>query len=382
MTPRFKPSIGWDEFKHLFKRNKGAITQFEKDFAKKFESVDAVAFPYGRSAQWAFLKAVGLEKKEVIMPAYTCSVVAHAVSLSGNKPCFIDIDLNDFNMNLRQAESNISEKTGAIIATHTFGYPQNLDALEAMISRAEKKYGNKIWLIQDCCHAFGARWHGKLIGGSGDVAIYAFNISKIITSIFGGMLTFQNQELADRTRIFRNTHFKRASASKTLRRKLYFLAVYFAFNKRIYGIIKWLNENTAILNKLTKDYHLDDKVHFPPDYLESITDLEASIGSVQLKKYDSIVDQRKNAAQRYDETLKDKEGWHLPPIRDGATYSHYTVRVPNREKTIKKYKDLGIELGELIQYSIPNLDCYGGTKEHESALKASKTTINLPLHHE
>ena len=122
----------------MFKSNKGAVECFEKAFAKKFNAVDAIAFPYGRSAQWAFFKAMGIQNAEIIMPAYTCSVVAHAVSLSGNTPQFIDINLDDYNMNLDEAEAAINENTRAIIATHTFGYPQDLDRLEAMVKCAEE----------------------------------------------------------------------------------------------------------------------------------------------------------------------------------------------------------------------------------------------------
>ena len=203
MIPRFKPSLNWREILTLFRFNIGAVEKFEQDFAKKFKAIDAVAFPYGRSAQWAFLKALSIANAEVIMPAYTCSVVAHAITLSGNKPRFIDIDLQDYNMNLDLAEAAINERTRVIIATHTFGYPQDLERLESMVEKAEKKFGHKIWLMQDCCHAFGAEWKGRMIGTSGDVAVYAFNISKLMTSIFGGMLTFQNKDLAQKIRNWR-----------------------------------------------------------------------------------------------------------------------------------------------------------------------------------
>ena len=105
MIPRFKPLLGWLELYRLFFYKKGSVRLFERAFAKKFNAVDAVAFPYGRSAQWAFFKALGINGSEVIMPAYTCSVVAHAVSLSGNKPRFVDITLDDYNMNLDAVES-------------------------------------------------------------------------------------------------------------------------------------------------------------------------------------------------------------------------------------------------------------------------------------
>ena len=303
----------------------------------------------------AFLKAIGIENGEVIMPAYTCSVVAHAVTLSGNIPRFIDIDLYDYNMNLDHAELAINENTRAIIATHTFGYPQNLDRLEAMVEKAEKRYGKKIWLIQDCCHAFGADWKGKMIGTSGDVAIYALNISKIITSIFGGMLTFQDQKLANKVRDWRDTHFKSGSWLKSIKRRLYLLAIYFAFNEKIYSFTLWLQHNTSILNKLTKAYHLDNKIHFPPDYLDKMLNVEAAVGLKQLKKYPKIIQFRREKAKFYNQNLPRKEGWFLPPIVEGATYSHYTVRVPNRNEVIFHYKKNGIELGKVIQYSIPDL---------------------------
>ena len=100
MIPRFRPSIGFKELLKIFSINIGAVRKFEKQFAKEFKAVDAVAFPYGRSSQWAFFNAVGIKNSEIIMPAYTCSVVAHSISLSGNTPRFVDIDLEDFNMNL------------------------------------------------------------------------------------------------------------------------------------------------------------------------------------------------------------------------------------------------------------------------------------------
>ena len=107
-----------------------------------------------------------------------------------------------------------------------------------------RKYGHKVWLIQDCCHAFGAEWNGRMIGTSGDVAIYAFNISKMITSIFGGMLTFQDQMLADKVRAWRDANYRPAGWVKRIQRRLYLLAVYMAFNEKVYGLTWWLQEKT------------------------------------------------------------------------------------------------------------------------------------------
>jgi perosamine synthetase len=381
MTPRFKPWLGWPEFFALFKPNKGAVEKFEKEFAKSFQAVDAVAFPYGRSAQWAFFKAMGVENAEIIMPAYTCSVVAHAVSLSGNIPRFIDIDLHDYNMNLDEAEAAINENTRAIIATHTFGYPQDLDRLEAMVQRAEQRYGHKVWLMQDCCHAFGAEWKGRMIGTSGDVAVYAFNISKLMTSIFGGMLTFQDQALADNVRAWRDSHYKKASWMKAIQRRLYLLAVYVAFNEKIYGLTWWLHEKTPLLNRYTKAYHLDEKIHFPPDYLDKMMEVEAVVGLEQLVKYPKIIAYRREKVKYYDLNLPRRDGWVFPPIVDGATYSHYVMRVPKRDPVIDEWASRDIQLGELIQYSIPLLPEYARNQisKYVNSALASLRVVNFPL---
>ena len=378
MIPRFKPTLGLKELMALFGRNHGAVELFEKEFAKTFQAVDAVTFPYGRSAQWSFFNAVGIKDAEVIMTAYTCSVVAHAVSLSGNIPRFVDIKLDDYNMDLDLVQAAINQKTKAIIATHTFGYPQDIDRLETIVREAEERLGHKIWLMQDCCHAFGAEWKGRMIGTSGDVAVYAFNISKIITSIFGGMLTFQDQSLADKVRAWRDQNFQKAHWSKAILRRLYLLAVYFAFNPKIYGFTWWLQEKTSLLNKFTKAYHLDNKIHFPPDSLDKMLPVEAAVGLVQLCRYSLIVKRRRDRAKFYDENLSRREGWVFPPLVEGATYSHYAIRVPNRESIIKEYVQKKIHLGSLIQYSIPSLLEY--SSEHtiqKNSEIASKSMINF-----
>jgi dTDP-4-amino-4,6-dideoxygalactose transaminase len=286
-------------------------------------------------------------------------------------------------MDLDLVEQAINERTRAIIATHTFGYPQDLRRLESIVKEAEKQYGHKIWLMQDCCHAFGATWKGQMIGTSGDVAVYALNISKLMTSIFGGILTFQDQTLADKMRKWRNENYKKPGILKGLKRRLYLLAVYIAFHETVYGITWWLQEKTPFLNLLTKSYHLDDKIHFPPDYLDCMTDVEAAVGLEQLKKYPEIIRRRRENAEWYDKNLQRKEGWIFPLIVDGATYSHYVIRVPDRKKAMDETAKKGVQLGQLIEYSIPHMKAYqtnGYQAQYPNSLLCSKVTINYPLH--
>jgi perosamine synthetase len=381
MIPRFKPWLGWAEFKALFRRNKGAVEQFEQEFAKAFEATEAVAFPYGRSALWAFLRAVGVHDAEVVLPAYTCSVVAHAVTLSGNRPRFVDIRLDDYNMDLDRLPEAINQDTRAIVATHLFGYPLDLDRLEGIRAEAEERFGHRIWLIQDCAHSFGATWKGRLVGASGDVALYGLNISKMMTSIFGGMLTFRDPNLAAAVRGWRDEHFQRPPAIKGFMRRGYLLAVYAAFSDIPYGLTWWLQHRTPLLDRLTKSYHLDDQIRFPPDHLDLMQDVEAAVGLEQLKRYPEIIRRRRSHAKFLSENLGSRPRAVLPPIVEGATYSHYVVRVADRPEAVLRYGDQGVEIGELIQYSVPELPCYGGSEgSYPNSLHASKTTVNLPIY--
>ena len=384
MIPRFKPFLGTAEMASLLcPPAPDAVVLFEGEFAHLFEAKHALAFPYGRSALWAFFKAMGIEGIEVIMPAYTCSVVAHAVFLSGNIPRFVDITLHDYNMNLDEVETTINERTGAVIATHLFGYPLDVERLFEIVREAEKRYEHKIWIIQDCAHSFGARWHGRLVCNVGDVALFGTGISKTITSIFGGMLTLDDSRVAARLRDWREAHFVRSGPGKTLKRTIYLIQTRLAFSRLFYGLINWVEENTTLLDGYSKAFHKDGKIRFPPDSSDQMSSLEAAIGRIQLRKYEQIVVHRQAVVRQYDEQLPKVVGWAYPPIIAGATYSHYVIRVPDRQGVIRAAARNGIQLGQLIEYSIPHMDCYRefvAGKEFPNSLLCSCHTINLPVH--
>lgn len=385
MIPRLKPFLSKAELLAVLRPERNSVARFEQAFAAKFEAQHALAFSYGRSALWAFFKAFEIENAEIIMPAYTCVVVAHAAVLSGNMPRFVDINLADYNMNLEDVESAINENTRAILATHLFGYPLNVDRLNQIVRAAEKRFGHKIWVIQDCAHSFGARWQGKLVCNTGDLALFGLNISKVITSVFGGMITTNDPEVYERLSSFRTKNYREPGVTKSLRRFFYLLAVYPAFNNFVYSLVYWLQEKTPFLNHLTKAYHLDEQIRFPPDHLDQMTNLEARVGLVQLTKYDEIVRRRQETAAFYDKHLPSSVDINLPPIIHGATYSHYVIRVPNRHQIMDAMGRQGVQLGQLIEYSIPDMASYrSGLKEEDfpNALSCSRTTINFPLYAE
>ena len=383
MIPRLKPYVGKEEILAIFKNRKYAVQRFEQAFAAQFHSDYAVAFPYGRSALWAFFNAMEIKDAEIVQPAYTCSVVAHATVLSGNIPVFVDIDLTDYNMNLDLFTNAISERTRVVILTHLFGYPMDTDRVQKIVKTAEAKYGHKIYIIQDCAHSFDARYKGKPVVKAGDGAIFGLGISKQITSIFGGVFTTNNEMTAKKVREFRDRNFRKPSWKKSLLRYLFLLATYAAFQPFIYGLVYWMQEKTPFLNRLTKAYHLDEKIHFPPDYLDQMTPIEALVGLEQLKKYAEVRSKRIKIAKKYFSEIHLTNEWVLPPEIDGATYSHFVIRTNARDRLLASFASSGIQLGQLIEYSMPHQSAYkkyAKEKLFPNSYLCSNSMINLPIY--
>jgi len=378
LVPRLKPYYSlsdWIAVLNIFKKE--PIETFEREFAKKFENRYGVMFAHGRTGIYALLKIWELENAEVICPAYTCVVVPNAIVLSGNIPVFVDCAKNSWNMDLNLLEKSITKNTRCIIATHIFGYPMDVEKLQEIVKNAEAKYGHKIYVIQDVAHSFGARWNGKLVTTYGDASIFGMNISKIMNSVFGGMVITNNEQTYKKLKEWREKNSKKKGFSKELKRFAYFVAVNIAFNSYVYGFVNWL-ERKGFLDRFVK-YYEEDKIFFPKDWDEYPARIEARIGLNQLKKYDYIIENKIKNTKKWMEILKGENIKFFDDI-EGATYSHCSGLVENRNEWLEKYREKGIQLGILIEYSIPYMKAYQKYKrgEYPVSLEFSKKSINFP----
>ncbi len=380
MIPRFRPWIGLGELIAAFRPGPEPVRQFEEEFAKCFGAPEALSFSYGRVALWAFLQAVEVKDSEVLIPAYTCSVVAHAVTLSGNEPKFVDVDAGTYNMSFEAFEAAITERTRAVIPTHLFGRPMDTHRLAEIVRSAEERYGHRIWVIQDCAHSFGAAHDGEDVCRFGDAALYALNISKVMTAIFGGMMTINDPDVSARVREWRDRELRKPGLRKSWLRRIYLLASTVAFSRPIYGLTWFLQHRTNALGQLTDAYHLDERIHFPPDYRDQMTAVEAAVGRVQLRRYRENIRRRRSTAQIYMDLLDGVEGLRIPSQIEGHTYSHFVIAVENRPEYVRLMAQKGIELGELIQYSVPETGPYRGSAFPAPVSGvASHSLINLPV---
>lgn len=379
MIPRFRPYIGKEEILAALRYSRGNIGKYEKSFAEKFGCRYGVMFPYGRSGLYSIFKVWELNKAEIICPAYTCVVVSNAIVLSGNIPVFVDCETGSFNMSYDGIKNAVTERTRAIIVTHLFGYPMDVNRIERIVKDAEHKYGHKIYVIQDAGHSFGARWEGRLVTCSGDAAIFSSGISKMINSISGGMVTTNDKDLYERVKKYRDENFVRQSPVDVFKKFLFLLIAYIAFNGRIYGLVHRLEKN-GLLDGIVK-YYDEERIYFPKDWNLLPGEMEARVGLAQLNKYDRIVSERISNSKKYIQRFKTQNGIDVMPLAEGATYSHFVALVEDREGWLREYRRKGIQLGILIEYAIPYFKAYAGYKntEYPIAKYYSQHTINFPV---
>src|SRR5262249_50740081 len=146
---------------------------FEQAFAARLGGVYAVSAAYGRMAFFYILKALDLPAGgEVIFPALTFWVMPEMARVAGLTPVFADVDPASFNMTAAGLARAITPRTVAVVPTHLWGLPCDMDEITA-IARA-----HGLAVIEDCAHALGAEYHGRPVGTFGDAAIFSFQMLK------------------------------------------------------------------------------------------------------------------------------------------------------------------------------------------------------------
>ena len=186
LIPRFNLDYNFNDFVY------GVKSIFTNSFGlKPLESIfgDRSFFftASGRSSLYIILRALDLPKGSKIgVPLYSCTVVFDAIVKAGCVPCFIDIDLSNYTMDVQDLEEKV-EDLSAIVVIHTFGRPADMDEINEIA-------GDKP-VIEDCAHSLLSEYKSKKTGTIGDASF--FSLSKYISAGEGGMIIMNNNEFED-----------------------------------------------------------------------------------------------------------------------------------------------------------------------------------------
>ena len=168
------------------------VTSFEKSFALATETSYSVSCNSGTDALILALRSLNIgEGDEVITSSFSFFATAEAITSVGARPVFVDIDPENYLMDLDLIEKVITPRTKAILPVHLFGQPIDMDKIMAI---AEV---NNLKVVEDCAQAAGAHWRGKPVGSYGDVGCFSFFPTKNLGAAGdGGAITTNNLELA------------------------------------------------------------------------------------------------------------------------------------------------------------------------------------------
>lgn len=304
--------------------------ELESKLAKYLDVKHVIGVANGTDALVIALEALGIkEGDEVITTPFTFFATAEAISVVGAKPVFVDVSLDDFNIDVNKIEEVITERTKAIMPVHIFGTPADMDK----INEIAKKYN--LYVIEDACQAIGAKYRDKMIGGLGDVACFSFFPTKNLgTYGDGGLITTNSDEIASICRALK------------------------AHGSGVNGEIAF-NLLNDIKEEVEEDKCTNDTVYNPKKYYNylighnsRLDEIHAGILSVKLDYLDRWNNQRIENARYFDENLKDTD-LKLMKLdeKNKNVYHMYIIQSENREELTKKLDEAGIGYG--VYYPVP-----------------------------
>lgn len=175
------------------------VEEFEEKWAKHVGTEHAVAVTNGTAAIQLSLKALGMEPgEEVIVPSLTFGSTATAIVHQAGVPVFADIDRELYTLDHTDLERCVTDETFAVMPVHLYGHPAEMDEIREFADRHD------LYVIEDAAQAHGASYKGDQVGSIGDVGCFSFYATKNITTGEGGVVTTDNDEVAEELRSLRN----------------------------------------------------------------------------------------------------------------------------------------------------------------------------------
>ncbi len=307
MIPVFDPVIGEEEIQAVvsaLRRGEisgsfgSAIPEFERSFAAYLGCKHAVAVNSGTAALHLAVGALGLKPgEEILVSASTNIASALAAYHQGLITVPVDSEKQTWNLDLDRIESLIGPKTRAIMPVHLYGHPVDMDRLMQIAQK------HKLAVIEDCAESHGATVRGRMTGTFGEFGCFSFYANKVITTGEGGMVTTNDDKLAEKIRLLRNLAF---------------------IEPRFF--------------------------HREAGYNFRMPGLQAAMGVVQVGKIEKIIADKRRVAKFYNERLQRIPGLQLPaelPWARNVYWMYAIVLKPDfglsRNELMQRLKKLGVD---------------------------------------
>ena len=347
--------------------------RFEEEITKYCGTKKSVCLNSATAAMELALRLFDIgEGDEVITSAYTYTASASVIYHCGAKIILADTKNGEFNIDPKEVEKLITPKTKAIIPVDIGGFPADYSEILEIVEKKKDIFNPKkgtyqeklgrILVLADSAHSFGSNYKGRKTGSVADITSFSFHAIKNLTTAEGGALTWNFSENFDNEQIYK---------------ELMLLALH--------------GQNKDALAKLKAGAWKYDIVI--PGYKCNMTDIMASIGLVQLERYDNeILQKKKELVSYYEKYLKDLTNKIELPIfknDDKESCRHlYMIRLKNQDE--EKRNEVITKLGEndiatnVHFQPLPLLTAYKNLgfkiEDYPNAYNQYKNEISLPLH--
>jgi dTDP-4-amino-4,6-dideoxygalactose transaminase len=357
------------------------VQSFESAFAARLGGgVRAIATSYGRMAFYYILKSLGLRPGgEVVLPALTFWVIPEIARVAGFRPVFADVDPRTFTMTAETLARVISDKTVAVVPTHLWGLPCDMDEI------MDVARSRSVAVVEDCAHALGATYKDRPVGTIGDAALFSFQTLKPLNTYGGGMAATRHTDVADR--IAKLVAAEPRPTEKSIRKKLWQGRV-----QRISirpGVFTWtlfpILWASAYLNT-NPDVFLWETIRpldpLPEGYAERYSNVQAALGLEALKHFDRWTSDTQAHAATVTRRLADVPGAQLPRVPSDRThvFYQYCAYFPERDRTVFESLKRGVDLETLHVDVCTTLPLFSAYAADAPGAIATEQAVQIPVY--
>ena len=352
------------------------VGRLEKAFADLIGVPAAVGVPSARAGLRFIFQALDLEAgDEVICSAFGYPIVPFLVKSLGFDLKFADCEMTTLGMDSEALRGVISDRTRAVITTHLYGVPCQIDKIAGIAA------GQGAHLIEDCAHCYGASVGGRKAGAFGSAAYFSFETSKMINTMGGGMVTVNEAALADRIReVGRGEPQKDLSwLAKRLFKTTFEATVTHpvVFNMGVYQALRYTPRDKQGEDRFASGYH-GDEVSMA-GRLGRFTNYQAKLGTQQMDRIGPASVRRNENAERLIGQLEDIVQFQRPVGPEvTANYMLVTALFENMQEVSRGLLRLGVDTKHHYMR-----DCTGmfeGSASLANAARAEREILHLPAY--
>jgi perosamine synthetase len=359
------------------------IAEFEDAFARRAGGGTAVSAAYGRVAFFYMLKALDLPAgSEIIFPSLTFWVVPELARAAGLTVVFADVDPRTFNIDPASVERMITANTRAIVPTHLYGLPCDMDAILSIATRYN------LIVLEDCAHALGATYKGRPVGTFGTGALFSFQTLKPLNCYGGGAALIQNRDLAAKVRAIVDAlpwPSEKRVADRLFTGKLQRVFIKpWVFSISLFPVL-WI----SALIDASPDVFLWEKIRplspLPESYAERFPNVQAAIGLEALKYLDDWTTQAQMHAKQVSRALADLPGVQTPFVPNGCAhvYYQYCAYGPERierDDLVVRCVRRGVDIEVLHVDVPPDMELFAGTRAEADGARRASQAIQIPVY--